>query len=301
MDGGTMSQYKLAGDVMDSSKQVTKIAAVTILVGVAFGAGEIRKEYRYSVGPHASVSVTNAYGPISVKSTPGNEVIVTATRHSDKVEVDQTQSGDRVDVLSHLLDGADKDSGRIEYEVLVPPTASVTLHSSNGPLRAEKLRGDLSVEGTTAAINVSDTQDAHVHIKTMDGPVNLSNVNNGHVEITSVAGDVTMTDVNGPLVEVNSNGGKISYNGGFGDGGQYRFMTNTGDIEAFAPTYASIDVSASSMYGQVDNDFPLTPRHSSMAARAGSSFFGTIGKAASSVKLHSFSGKIHFKKRIASN
>ncbi len=66
---------------------------------------------------------------------------------SDKVEVDNSLVGNRVEIQSHLLPGADAQSGRVDYEILVPADASITLHSSTGPLRAEKLHGDVTLEG----------------------------------------------------------------------------------------------------------------------------------------------------------
>jgi len=274
-----------------------KLAAVVVVLAAAsFATGETRKEYRFTVGPRASISITNEYGPISVKPAVGNQVMVTAILHSNKVEVDQSQSGNRVDILSHLLPGATADTGRVDYEVLVPSDASVTLHSTTGPLRAEKLHGDVSLEGATAIVDVRDISDAHVHVKTLNGPVTLTNIYGGHVEITSVSGDVVLNSVSGPLVQVNSTSGRIRYDGDFGSGGEYSLTSHTGDIEASAPADASIDVTARSVRGKVENDFPLQPKHTPFVIKAGSAFAGTMGKAASSVKLLSFSGKIHLKK-----
>jgi DUF4097 and DUF4098 domain-containing protein YvlB len=277
-----------------------KLGVVLIVVGVAFGAGEIHKEYRFSVGRKASVSIINEYGPISVRPTGGNEVIVTTITNSDSVQVDPSHSSNRVDLQSHLLPGADSQTGRVEYEVQVPADASVMLHSSDGALHAEKLSGDLTMEGASGAVDVRDIDNAHVHIKTLSGPVTLSNVQEGHVEVTSLSGNVTMNNVNAPIVEVNSNSGKINYAGNFGDGGNYSFTSHTGDIEAIAPATASIDVKARSIKGQVESDFQLdSKQHSSFVSQMGSAFVGTIGKGASSVKLHSISGRIHLKKRIS--
>src|SRR5256885_11937353 len=123
-------------------------------------------------------------------------------------------------------------------------------------------------------------------------------IQDGHVEITSVSGDVIMNEVSGPVVQVNSSSGKIRYEGAFGGGGEYSFTMHPGDIDATAPTYASIDVTARSVKGQVDNDFPLLPKtHITFPVDKARSLVGTAGKAASSVKLLSFSGKIHLKKR----
>jgi DUF4097 and DUF4098 domain-containing protein YvlB len=224
--------------------------------------------------------------------------VVTAILYSGKVEVDQSKSGNRVSVQSHLLEGADAETGRVDYEVLVPADASVTLRSTTGPLHVEKLHGDVILEGNTAIVDVRDVSSGHVHVKTLNGAVTLTNVSDGHVEITSVSGDVALNAVNGSLVHVNSSSGKIHYDGDFGDAGDYSLTSHSGDIEAIAPSYASIEVVARSVQGKVENDFSLQPEHTSFIARAGSAFAGTMGKAASSVKLLSFSGKIHLKKRL---
>ena len=282
---------------MPRVSRFTSSAIVSLALLCAVAAGETRREYRYNVHRHASVFIINQFGPISVKPGANGQVVVTAVLQSDKVEVDQFQGGNRISFVSHLMQGADAESGRVDYEVLVPADASVTLHSSTGPLHAEKLHGDVIFEGNTATVDARDLSDGHVHIRTLDGPVTLTNVSEGHVEITSVSGNVALNSVNGPLVHVSSTSGKISYFGDFGSAGDYSLMTHTGDIEATAPAYASIDVVANSTQGKVESDFSLQPRHSSYAERVGSAFAGTLGKAASSVKLFSFSGKIHLKRR----
>lgn len=275
------------------SNRATVLVVMVVLAAVTVALTETKKELRYKVGPKASVSITNQYGPISVKPSGDDEVVITAVLHSDKVEVDQDHAGNRVELMSHLLPGATAESGRVDYDVMVPADTSLTLHSTTGPLHAEKLHGDISLEAATGSIDVRDISDAHVHVNTLKGPVTLTNVNGGHVEITSVSGDVVLISVVGPKVQVNSNSGKIRYDGDFGYSGQYSFTSHTGDIDAVAPTYASIDVAASSVKGKLQNDFPLQPKRTPFAVRAGNAFAGTVGKAASSVRLLSFSGRIH--------
>jgi len=283
---------------MQRKQRIATLAVVMILLLATLAAAETtRKEIHFKVGRRSSISIVNQYGPISVKAGPGKRVMVTAILYSGKVEIDQSKRGNRVSVLSHLLDGADADSGRVDYEVVVPADASVTLHSTTGPMHVEKLHGDVTLEGSTATVDVRDMSAAHVHIKTLNGPVTLTNLSDGYVEVTSVSGDVALNAVNGAQVHVNSSSGKIHYDGDFGEAGQYSLTSHSGDIEAIAPSYASIEVVARSVQGRVENDFPLEPEHTSFVARAGSAFAGTVGKAASSVKLLSFSGKIHLKKR----
>jgi len=147
-------------------------------------------------------------------------------------------------------------------------------------------------------VDVRDISDAHVHIRTLNGPVTLTDITNGHVEVDSLSGEVTLTRVTGQLVQVNSTSGKINYTGDFGNSGDYRLSSHTGDIEATIPEWTSADVSARSVRGVVQDDVPLQPKsHTWFPLKAGSAFAGTMGKAASSVSLHSFSGKIHLRKR----
>ena len=277
--------------------QRVQLVSVVLLATAICASAEVRKELRFTVGPGSVISITNQYGPIAVKPGAAGQVIVVAILHSEQVEVDQTQSGNRVDILSHLLSAADAEAGRVDYEVSVPADASVTLRSFTGLLHAEGLHGDVTLEGSQANVEVRDVSDAHVHVRTLNGSVALTNIRNGHVEVTSVGGDVVLNAVNGPLVQVNSTSGKIRYEGDFGNSGEYMLTSHSGDIEASAPNDASIDVTARSVRGKVENDFLLEPKHTPFVVRAGSAFAGTMNKAASSVRLFSFSGKIHLKKR----
>ena len=282
---------------MSAGKCATGAVTVLVLAGVALAAGPIRKDLHYKVGKHSMVSINNEYGAVRVKAGSPHQVTVTATLHSDKVELDESRSGNRINLVSHVLPGSDETSGTVDYEMVVPPDASLTLHAGNGLIHVEKIHGDVMMEGNNAPIEVVDCGDGHIHVRTLDGKVSLTNVHNGHVEVASVGGDVVLSAVDGPFVKVNSNSGKIQYDGDFADSGIYDFSSYTGNIEALAPPTASIDVLARSNNGLVQSDFSLEPKHTPFAAKVGSAFAGTLNKAASSVTLFSFSGRIHLKKR----
>jgi DUF4097 and DUF4098 domain-containing protein YvlB len=278
------------------------LGAVVVIVAVGTLVAESHKEYRFNVAPKSGLSVNNPFGSISVRPSSGNTVVINALLHSDKVEVDNNQNGNRIDVQSHLLSGADSESGRVDYQILVPADASVTLHSSTGTLHAEKLHGDVTLEGAGATVDVRDISNAHVHVKTLNGAVTITNVQEGHVEVDSLSGLVTLDHVTGPLVQVISTSGSINYAGDFGDGGEYRLTSHSGNIEAVVNDSTSAEVSARSVNGEVRDDIPLQPKtHSWFDIQAGRAFMGTMGRAAASstVVLRSFSGKIHLRKRSA--
>jgi len=296
------------GDLMSGRTFQRAAISVVLVISSTTLRAETHKQYRFNVGPKAGVSVNNPYGSVSVKPSTGNVVVINALLSSDKVEVDNGLVGNRVEIESHLLTGCDAQSGRIDYEILAPADASVTLRSSAGTLRAEKLHGDVSLEGAGATVEVRDITNAHVHVKTLSGSVTLTNVQDGHVEVDSLSGNITLRSVNGPLVRVVSTSGGISYIGDFGDLGDYRFTSYTGDIDAVVPATTSADVNVRSVHGEVHDDIPLQPKpHSPMINQGnamlhqGVILWGTVGRAAvsSTVKLRSFSGKIHLRKRAS--
>jgi len=288
---------KLGREGMDAGKCAAGALTVVMAASFAFGAGVTRKDLHFKVGKHSMVSINNQYGSVRVKAGAPRQVSVTAILHSDKVELDQAISGNRINLVSHLLPGSDETTGVVEYEMTVPPNASLTLHSANGSIHVERLQGDLMLEGNNGPMEVVDCAEGHVHVRTLNGRVSLTNIHNGHIEISSMGGDVVLSGVDGPFVKVSSNSGKIQYDGDFSDSGIYDFSSYTGNIEALAPSTASIDVLARSTNGPVQSDFSLEPKHTALAMKVGSAFAGTLGKAASSVNLFSFSGKIHLKKR----
>jgi DUF4097 and DUF4098 domain-containing protein YvlB len=118
--------------------------------------------------------------------------------------------------------------------------------------------------------------------------------------VDSLSGTITLNGVNGALVQVVSTSGTIHYTGDFGNSGEYRLTSHSGDIDATIPEWTSADVRAYSARGDVQDDIPLQPKtHTAYIIGKGSSFAGTMGRMAmsSTVVLRTFSGKIHLRKR----
>lgn len=283
---------------MERMQRNTVASFVVAACLVSLAIAESRKEYRFNVGPQVNVSVDTQYGAISVKPGAANQVVITATAKSERAEVYTGQNGNRVEVGSRLRPGADAQSGRVDFEISVPPDATVHLRSASGPITADGLQGEVTLEGAAAQVEARNLSRGHLVVQTMNGPITLNNVHAGHVEITSISGDIHLNGVTGQVVKIDTTSGKIAYSGDFGSGGDYSFITHTGDIDALVPSSASAAFSAQSLQGQVQNDFPLQPRqHPHISLDATRAFFGTAGKAASEVVMKTFSGKIRLKQR----
>lgn len=269
-----------------------------ILASCAAFAADVHKEFRYTVGPGATLNVLNEAGLVTVRPSGSRQVLISTTAHSDKVEVQSSQTGNRIEAQTRILGKASGDESRVDYDIQVPADIMLTVRADGGPVRIEKLHSDMTLDGSTAAFTVEDCSNSHVHVHAIKGPVTVSNVRNGHVEITSVNGDVVLNAVTGPKVSANTTKGAIRYTGDFSGGGDYAFSTHSGDIEVALPATASVDLTARSLSGRVEQDFPLQQKSPlGFPATPGRAFAGTSNTGASSVQLRSFSGKIRVKKQ----
>jgi hypothetical protein len=278
---------------MSLRRNVEVPAQVVIVISLLAltAAAQEKKEFTYNVGPRAVVSITNNYGPITVKPSRNRQVVVETVSHSDAVGLVNEQHGDRIELRAiSSRPGTDL----VDYAVLVPVDAFVSLRSSDGTLRAQGLRGDVILEAAAASVEVTDISDAHLHVKTLSGPITLTDIRNSHLDIHSVSGNVTIRNVTGPSVEVNSGSGRISYQGDPGSTGEYLLTSHSGDLDISIPASALVDIRARSIKGQSDADFPIANGFS--AAGTGNLLLKPGTVTGSRFDLRSFRGKIRLKR-----
>lgn len=254
-------------------------------------AAQERKELTYTVGPRAVVSITNNYGPITAKPSGGRQVVIETVSHSDTVSLVNEQHGDRIELRSM---STRQGTNLVDYTVLVPADAFVSLRSSDGTLRAQGLRGDVILEAAAASVEVTDISDAHLHIRTLTGPITLTDIRDTHLDIHSISGNVSLRNVSGPSVEVNSGSGRISYQGDPGPAGEYLLTSHSGDLEVSIPANAFVNIKARSVKGQSDPEFPIANRFAS--SDAGNLLFKPGKIVGSRFELRSFRGKISLKR-----
>ena len=127
-------------------------------------------------------------------------------------------------------------------------------------------------------------------------PVLLIGLSGRYTPAGRRASKVRLTNVTGSLVSATTTGGAIHYAGDFAGGGEYTLSSHSGDIDVAAPDSASVDISARSVTGSVEDGFHFQPEARAAVADA-KSFSGRANSGAASVRLRSFSGKITVKKQ----
>jgi DUF4097 and DUF4098 domain-containing protein YvlB len=279
------------------------LTAATLYICLsAAHAADTRKEAKLDIAAGGTVNIVSGGGSITLHSGPGHQLIVTYTLHSTKVEVDQNASANkqRVELLTHALPGENPtaDEARVDYDVTVPAGISVNVSTTSAPITADGVNAEIGLSSESGQITVHNIAKSHLRVRSMTAPVTLQDVIMSRVDIQSTGGAVKLKNVTGARISVGTTNGNIEYQGDCSGGGDYLLTTHSGAIDVTLPPTASVDLTARSTTGQVENAFPLQQKtHNSFVPQQGRSFAGTSNSGSSSVELQSFSGKIRVKKQ----
>lgn len=276
-------------------------AALTLCVAAAHAADN-RKEAKLDIAPGGNVTIVNPSGSVTLHSASGHQVVIAYTTHSDKVEVDQNATADkqRIELRTHAIAGQkpSADEDKVDFEISVPAGTSVNVSTVSAPVTVDGLNGDISLSSESGQIEAHNMAKSHLHVRSMNAPVSLTGISNTHVDVQSSGGAVHMSNVTGPRVAVGTTSGNVDYHGDCSGGGDYILTTHSGEIDMWLPKSASVELSARSRTGSVENEFPLEEmNHPNLPPSQGRSFAGTSNSGSSSVELQSFSGKIRVKKQ----
>lgn len=302
-----MIHTRLSATVPGGHLYVLSAGVLVIAVSATLWAADTRKEFKYNAVPGSTVKVSNSAGSVEVHSVAGRQVTIAATTHSDKVQVNSSQMGSKISAATVFLQQVEPSSkeGQVEYEVSVPSDCGIVVQNGSGVTKISGVHSDVTLNAEIGQIELSDINNTHLHVQSVDAPVTLTKVRSQHIEVVSNGGKVQLTNVTGPAVTVKTDSGEITYDGDFAGGGDYSLVNNTGNINVNLPANASVDLAARTFKGTVQNDFPLQsqasvnpiPRGANANTYVGGTSKVTSNSGLSSVQLNSFSGTIRVRKR----
>jgi DUF4097 and DUF4098 domain-containing protein YvlB len=246
------------------------------------------------------VSMRNDNGRITIKSWQKNEVQVVAVHASEKVEIDADQRGNRIDIITHVLDqNVTPDELKADFEISVPEETELQIKNDAGNIVVVRVSGDMTFETVLAEVNLEEVA-GYLVVKTVSG--NLKCVRcAGRIEVNSISGNLRLIQPVSSNVRAQTYSGSIFFDGDFLPGGIYVLKNHRGPIEVRYADSDSFDLRATSIYGKVDQDSSLKlkpPSHERRVAPGiSNSLIGTYNSGAARVELTSFSGTISIRKR----
>lgn len=284
--------------IEDIRNRTRMLALLTAVLSLSLCAHAQKKEFKYTVAAGSTVAIVNQKGSITVRPANGRQLLVSANPASDKVEVNAAQTGARVTIRTHMVNKPNGDETRVDYDVQLPSDASLTIDSGSGDVKIENVRGNVTVDSEEGQVDIRGVNGGFVQVQSVNAGISLRNLQRTRAQVTSTGGNIQLNGVSGPNVTARSTTGNISFAGDFSGGGSYLLTNHSGEISVSLPASASVDLTARSIQGSVENDFPFQkPAQPGFAAKEGKALAGTANAGASSVELRSFSGRIRVKKQ----
>jgi DUF4097 and DUF4098 domain-containing protein YvlB len=273
-----------------------------VLAGFALGASPAhadRFEKHFAVQNKPKITVRNSTGRIQVKAWSKNEVQVSWTNASGKVEVGTEQAGNRVEVETREIeDNVSADDCKTDFEITVPVESELNVRTDSGNVTVDSVHGDMTFDTVGANLQLSDVA-GYMVVKTIDGSLVCTRCS-GKLEANSISGNMQMIQPALDGVRVQTSSGNILFDGSFLSRGIYIMKNFSGTIEVHFSANDSFDVNATSLKGNVVNQASFKPdKHGSSrpASKWGQSLFGTMNEGHAKVELSSFSGTIKILKR----
>jgi len=273
------------------------LAAAVLLGGAAPAFGH-HLEKHFSVSAHPVITVHNLNGTITVKSWPKQEIMVSADHLSEKVEVDATQTGNLIELFTHILsENVSPAELRADYVISAPDDAELQIHDDSGAVAVTDVLGDMTVETIGAGVQLEDTA-GHLTVKTVDGTFDCLRCA-GRLDVRTISGNLRLIENRSSSIVAQTSTGNILFDGDFLSNGTYKLKNFSGTIEVRFSSANSFDLSATSLQGKVIDEAKLKPptHPTHKAPRYANSLFGTYNDGRAKVELSSLSGTITIRKR----
>jgi DUF4097 and DUF4098 domain-containing protein YvlB len=277
-------------------------AAIFLLPGTSTLAGPQHFEKHFTVQGKPVVIIQNlGNGRIEVKSSKGQEVVITATLASSKINLESEQAGDRIDVTSNLIDAtALPTEMEANFQLTVPEQTELQLKTQTGLIYVEQVTGDMTLESVAG----------DVHLKEVSGYI-IVGTNSGSLVCTQCGGKLNFHSISGSAqllqpaltnVYLFTTSGNILFDGDFVRTGLYTMKSGKGLVEVRFSANNSFDLNAQTPMGTVDNQAaeylkPDSHGVKHLASKYTKGFFGTIGQGLAKVELSTYSGTIRILKR----
>jgi DUF4097 and DUF4098 domain-containing protein YvlB len=279
------------------AKCIFGILTAALLVA-ALPASAHRIEKKFTVEERPVVTIRNHHGRIAVKSWKRPEVQVIGEHADQRIEVDTDKSGNRIDVVTHVLaQNMTPAEMRADYEILVPEETELQVRTDSGSVVIERVFGELMIETVAADVEMREVA-GYLVVRTTGGSLVCFRCA-GRIEFNSISGGARLLEPVSSNVRAQTFSGDLLYDGDFRPGGIYFLKTTDGKIDVRYSENDSFTLSANSIRGKVESDASLKPPSHSTRPPSGLArgLFGTHNEGLARVELSSFSGIIRIFKR----
>lgn len=273
---------------------------LTLLFGSLVAVAPQQTDTIIPVTTGTRLEIENPGGEIIIRAWDKNQVQIKA-RHSSRTFVTIHSTGS---VLSVSADAKRGPANIVDYDISAPAWMSLslegmysdmTIEGTQSEVKAETLNGNIVVKGGTGTLNLHSVQGT-ISVTGSRGRLELNSVSEG-ITVVDAEGDITAETISGNIdlrrvrsksVELGTLSGEILYDGTFQEGGQYSFVSHSGDIMMGVPEGASATFNVATLDGEVEATVPVQGMEHPTRRRT--TF--RVGSGSARVDVESFNGNV---------
>ena len=245
----------------------------------------------FTVGASPTLVVDGYNGRIAVNPGPDNTIRVQATlRNPSRVDYQVSQDGDTVKVMARRrgkasLFGFLGNSGGVNIVVTTPRKTDVDLNTGNGRIDLNGVEGSSTLHTSNGGI-VMDSVKGDLDASTSNSRIELSQMEGSAVLRTS-NGRIVLDNVKGDFNAETSNG-SIAFKGEMIQGGNNQLRTSNGGVSVKLEGTPSLTINASTSNGRVTSKLPVLTDSAGDRHR----LVGTIGDGEAELLVQSSNGSV---------
>jgi DUF4097 and DUF4098 domain-containing protein YvlB len=273
---------------------------LTLLLGSLVTMAPQQTDTTIAVTQGTRLELSNPGGEVIIRAWDRNSVQIKA-RHSARTFVTIKNSGSVLEIGSDARRGP---ANIVDYEISAPGWmplnldgmySDMTIEGTRAEVKVETLNGNITVRGGAGVLNLHSVQGSIV-VEGSRGRLELNSVSEG-IRVTDAEGDITAETISGNIdlrrirsksVEVGTLSGEVLYDGTFQEGGQYSFVSHSGDIMLGVPEGTSANFSVATLDGEVQNMFAVEDLQHPTRRRT--TF--RVGSGSARVEIESFNGDV---------
>jgi Putative adhesin len=252
----------------------------------------------YAITGRADLHVQTDDGDVSIESTDQTGIYahVTTTRYKigDEVHVDESQSGDTVNIhvrMPHFNWGFWGHGGSVRVELRVPRNLNLDVNTGDGNVNAQPVSGNVRITTGDGNINANGLKgdlymhsgDGHIEASGLDGALRVD-TGDGHVTVGGRFDSLDLRTGDGNIDATAMNGSKV--------GSPWSLHSGDGHINLRVPGDLSADLEAHTGDGSITVNMDVTVSGS----LTHSSIHGKLNGGGGLLRLTSGDGSIHLEK-----
>lgn len=243
----------------------TSLTIAALVFSSWAAAQDVSEEFHqtYTLSPGGSFALSNINGAVKITGWDRSEVRIDAVKTADtrerldELKIEVEAAADRVAVHTRYPQGSGSRGrnghGSVAYTISIPRSARIS--------KVELVNGALAVEGCTGDMEASTV--------------------NGEIQASGPGGNVNLSSVNGRIEAVMSR---------LDPARSVDLRTVNGEVRLVLPGNPSANLKASSVNGEITNDFGLAMVKGRFVGR---SMEGQVGGGGASIQLKTVNGKIN--------